>query len=57
LDSALSAAIDEGLSQITFGRLVERMGISDRIFALFFEVNGLVALQRGKWPAAHASQV
>ena len=36
LDGALRAAIDEGLSQLTFGRLAKRMGISDRIVVYYF---------------------
>ena len=36
LDGALRAAIDDGLSQLTFGRLAKRMGISDRIVVYYF---------------------
>lgn len=36
LASALEAALDEGLSQLTFGRLAKRLGISDRIVVYYF---------------------
>ncbi len=36
LAGALEAAIDEGLSQLTFGRLAKRLGISDRIVVYYF---------------------
>lgn len=36
LDGALAAAIDEGLSQLTFGRLARRLGINDRIVVYYF---------------------
>lgn len=36
LDGALAAAIDDGLSQLTFGRLAKRLGISDRIIVYYF---------------------
>ncbi len=36
LDAALEAALDEGLSQLTFGRLAKRLGISDRIVVYYF---------------------
>jgi AcrR family transcriptional regulator len=36
LDEALAAAFDDGLSQLTFGRLARRMGISDRIVVYYF---------------------
>ncbi len=36
LDGALAAALDEGLSQITFGRVAKRLGISDRIVVYYF---------------------
>jgi len=36
LDEALAAALDDGLSQLTFGRLARRMGISDRIVVYYF---------------------
>lgn len=36
LDGALAAALDEGLSQLTFGRLAKRLGISDRIVVYYF---------------------
>ena len=33
---ALAAALDDGLSQLTFGRLAKRLGISDRIIVYYF---------------------
>ncbi len=36
LDGALAAALDDGLSQLTFGRLAKRLGISDRIVVYYF---------------------
>ena len=36
LAGALEAAIDDGLSQLTFGRLARRLGISDRIVVYYF---------------------
>lgn len=36
LDEALAAAFDDGLSQLTFGRLAKRLGISDRIVVYYF---------------------
>ena len=36
LDGALAAALDDGLSQLTFGRLAKRLGISDRIIVYYF---------------------
>ena len=36
LEGALAAAIDEGLSQLTFGRLAKRLGINDRIVVYYF---------------------
>jgi AcrR family transcriptional regulator len=36
LDGALAAALDDGLSQLTFGRLARRLGISDRIIVYYF---------------------
>lgn len=36
LEGALSAAFDEGLSQLTFGRLARRLGISDRVIVYYF---------------------
>ncbi len=36
LEGALTAAFDEGLSQLTFGRLARRLGISDRIVVYYF---------------------
>ena len=36
LEGALGAAFDDGLSQLTFGRLAKRLGISDRIVVYYF---------------------
>jgi len=36
LAGALESAFDEGLSQLTFGRLAKRLGISDRIVVYYF---------------------
>jgi len=36
LDGAIAAAFDEGLSQLTFGRLAKRLGISDRVIVYYF---------------------
>ncbi|MEM7326109.1 MAG: TetR/AcrR family transcriptional regulator [Actinomycetota bacterium] len=36
LDGALTAALEDGLSQLTFGRLAKRLGISDRIVVYYF---------------------
>lgn len=36
LEGALAAALDDGLSQLTFGRLAKRLGISDRIVVYYF---------------------
>ncbi len=36
LEGALEAALDEGLSQLTFGRLARRLGIHDRIVVYYF---------------------
>jgi AcrR family transcriptional regulator len=36
LDGALRAAFDDGLSQLTFGRVAKRLGISDRIVVYYF---------------------
>lgn len=33
---AVQAAIDDGLSRLTFGRLAKRLGISDRIVVYYF---------------------
>ena len=44
LDGALAAAFDDGLSQLTFGRLAKRLGISDRIVVYYFPTkNDLVS--------------
>ncbi len=36
LEGALAAALDDGLSQLTFGRLAKRLGVSDRIVVYYF---------------------
>jgi AcrR family transcriptional regulator len=36
LEGAITAALDEGISQLTFGRLAKRLGISDRIVVYYF---------------------
>ena len=36
LEGALAAAFDDGLSQLTFGRLAKRLGISDRVVVYYF---------------------
>lgn len=36
LEGALAAALDDGLSQLTFGRLARRLGINDRIVVYYF---------------------
>lgn len=36
LDGALQAALAEGLSQLTFGRLARRLGVSDRVIVYYF---------------------
>lgn len=36
LDGALAAAIDDGISQLTFGRLAKRLGIADRTVVYYF---------------------
>jgi AcrR family transcriptional regulator len=36
LEGALGAVFDDGLSQLTFGRLAKRLGISDRIIVYYF---------------------
>jgi len=36
LRAALDAALDDGLSQLTFGRLAKRIGISDRVIVYYF---------------------
>jgi AcrR family transcriptional regulator len=36
LDGALLAAFEDGLSQLTFGRLAKRLGVSDRIIVYYF---------------------
>ena len=40
LEGALTAALDDGLSQLTFGRLAKRLGISDRIVVYYFPTKG-----------------
>ena len=36
LDGALAVAFDDGLSQLSFGRVAKRLGISDRIVVYYF---------------------
>ena len=36
LDGALAAALEDGLSQLTFGRLAKRLGINDRTVVYYF---------------------
>ena len=36
MNGALAAALDDGLSQLTFGRLAKRLGISDRTIVYYF---------------------
>ena len=36
MEGALAAALEDGLSQLTFGRLARRLGISDRIIVYYF---------------------
>jgi len=36
LDASLAAALDDGLSQLTFGRLAARLGINDRTVVYYF---------------------
>jgi AcrR family transcriptional regulator len=36
LAGALAAAFDDGLSQLTFGRLAKRLGVSDRVLVYYF---------------------
>lgn len=36
LDGALAAAFEDGLSQLTFGRVAKRLGISDRVVVYYF---------------------
>jgi AcrR family transcriptional regulator len=36
LDGALAAAMDDGLSQLTFGRVAKRLGINDRTIVYYF---------------------
>ena len=36
LEGALAAALDDGLSRLTFGRLAKRLGISDRTIVYYF---------------------
>jgi AcrR family transcriptional regulator len=36
LEGALAAAVDDGLSQLTFGRLAKRLGINDRTIVYYF---------------------
>lgn len=51
LAGALAAAIEDGLSQLTFGRLAKRLGISDRVAVYYFptkdDLIGAVVLAMG----------
>jgi AcrR family transcriptional regulator len=51
LREALDAALDEGISGVTFGRLAKRLGISDRMVVYYFptkaELLGNVMLAMG----------
>ena len=51
LDGAVAAAFDVGLSQVTFGRVAGRLGISDRMVVYYFpskdELIGEVLLSLG----------
>lgn len=40
LEGALAAALEEGLSQLTFGRLAKRLGINDRTIVYYFPTKG-----------------
>jgi AcrR family transcriptional regulator len=40
LDSAVSAALADGLSQLTFGRLAKRIGMNDRTIVYYFPTKG-----------------
>ncbi len=40
LEGALEAAFADGLSQLTFGRLAKRLGISDRVVVYYFPTKG-----------------
>ena len=58
LDGALAAAFDDGLSQLTFGRVAKRLGISDRIVVYYFptkdDLIGEVILAMGARTPGHA---
>ena len=36
LDAAVQAALEDGLSRLTFGRLAKRLGIADRSIVYYF---------------------
>ena len=36
LDGALTVAFDDGLSQLTYGRVAKQLGISDRTVVYYF---------------------
>lgn len=40
LQGALEAALEDGFSQLTFGRLAKRLGISDRVVVYYFPTKG-----------------
>jgi len=54
LDGALAAALEDGLSQLTFGRLAKRLGMSDRTIVYYFpskeDLVGEVILAMGAQP-------
>jgi AcrR family transcriptional regulator len=51
LEAAMEAALEDGLSQLTFGRLAKRIGISDRTIVYYFatkdELIGAVMAELG----------
>jgi AcrR family transcriptional regulator len=40
LEGAMAAAFEDGLHQLTFGRLATRLGISDRVIVYYFPTKG-----------------
>lgn len=62
LEGAITAALDDGLSQLTFGRLAKRLGISDRIVVYYFPtkddlVNEVLAALGSQLEAALAAMI
>ncbi len=51
LDGAVAVAFDDGLSQLTYGRVAKRLGISDRVVVYYFptkdDLIGAVILSMG----------